>query len=400
MTVRILHVATVPMSLRFFAGQVGFMKAGGFEVHAVTSPGDELQAFGEQEQVPVHAVEMPRRISPLQDVGAVLRLVTVMRRIRPDIVHAHTPKGGLLGMIAARLADVPVRIYHIRGLPLMTATGTRRALLHLTERMACTLAHRVLCVSHSLREVVVAEGVCPPDKVRVLLAGSGNGVDAIGTFNPAQRDAGERARVRANVGIPANAVVIGFMGRVVRDKGVVELNAAWCALRERDPNLHLLMVGPFEPQDPLPAEVERSLRSDPRVHLCGMQPSAARWYSAMDLVVLPSYREGFPNVVLEAAAMALPVVATRIAGCMDAVREGKTGLLVPHGNADALATALETYVNDPELRASHGACARERVLTDFEQQRLWSALHDEYIRLLEARGLEFGVAPPRPRTTW
>jgi glycosyltransferase involved in cell wall biosynthesis len=375
------------MSLRFFAGQVGFMKAAGFDVHALTSPGDELSQFGAREGIPVHAVEMPRRISPLHDLGAVRRLAGVMRRLRPHVVHAHTPKGGLLGMLAARAAGVPVRIYHIRGLPFMTATGARRTLLRSTERVACALAQRVLCVSHSLRQVAVDEGVCPPGKVGVLLAGSGNGVDATGAFDPARRDPGERARARAAHGIPDDAVVIGFVGRVVRDKGVVELAAAWSALRARYPELHLLMVGPFEEQDPLPAGVEASLRADPRVHLCGMQPSAAPWYPAMDVVALPTYREGFPNVLLEAAAMGLPVVATRIPGCVDAVREGETGFLVPPLDAAALQAGLDRYLADAELRARHGRQARARVLAEFDQRRLWAALRDEYLRLLDARGL-------------
>lgn len=395
MTVRLLHVATVPMSLRFFAGQVEFMKAAGFDVHALTSPGEELDAFGAREGIPVHAVEMPRRISPLHDLGAVARLAAVMRRVRPHIVHAHTPKGGLLGMLAARAAGAPVRIYHIRGLPFMTAGGARRTLLRSTERVACALAQRVLCVSHSLRQVAVEEGVCPPAKVGVLLAGSGNGVDAIGTFDPARRDPGERARARAEHGIPADAVVIGFVGRIVRDKGVVELECAWRSLRARHPGLHLLMVGPFEEQDPLPPAVEESLRADPRVHLCGMRPSAAPWYPAMDVVALPTYREGFPNVLLEAGAMGLPVVATRIPGCVDAVREGETGTLVPARDAAALEAGLERYLADPALRARHGAQARARILTDFDQRRLWAALRDEYLRLLRAHGVAAESAPPR-----
>lgn len=384
------------MSLRFFAGQVGFMKAAGFDVHALSSPGAELEAFGERERIPVHAVEMPRRISPLADLGAVSRLVRAIRRIRPQIVHSHTPKGGLLGMVAARAAGVPVRIYHIRGLPFMTARRRRRLLLKSTERVACALAHRVLCVSHSLRDVALEEGLCAPDKIAVLLSGSGNGVDATGVFDPGGRDPGERARVRGEYGIPLDAVVVGFVGRVVRDKGVVELGRAWRSLRARHPRLHLLMVGPFESQDPLPADVEAELRADPRVHLCGMQASAAPFYPAMDVVALPTYREGFPNVLLESAAMGLPVVATAIPGCADAVRDGTTGLLVPPGDAAALEAALERYLIDPALRSRHAASARARVLAEFDQPRLWSALRDEYVRLLDARGLGSRARGPVP----
>jgi glycosyltransferase involved in cell wall biosynthesis len=381
-----VHVTTVPDSLVFFIGQIGYMKARGIEVHALSSPGPLLDEFGRREGVETHAVEMPRRISPGHDVGAVRRMVDALRRIRPHVVHSHTPKGGLLGMIAARLAGVPVRIYHIRGLPFMTATGRRRALLRWTEKVACGLAHQVLCVSHSIRGVAIAEGLCPPDKIRVLLGGSGNGVDALGRFSPERHGPDTRRELRARLDIPPGAPVLGFVGRVVRDKGIVELAAAWDALRAEHPDAHLLLVGPEEPRDPVPPATLDALRRDPRVHLTG-HADAGPWYAAMDLLVFPSHREGFPNVPLEAAAMGLPVVATRIPGCTDAVADGETGTLVPVGDARALAEAVRAYLASPELRARHGSRGRERALRDFAQEGIWEALHGEYTRLLRERGV-------------
>ena len=385
--VKLVHVTTVPDSLGFFIGQIGYMKGRGIEVHALSSPGPLLDEFAAREQVQTHAVEMPRRISPGHDLGAVRQMVEALRRIRPHIVHSHTPKGGLLGMIAARLAGVPVRIYHIRGLPLMTATGRRRALLRWTEKVACGLAHQVLCVSHSVREVALEEGLCPPDKIRVLLGGSGNGVDATGRFSPERHGPETRAALRARFGIPRDAVVLGFVGRVVRDKGIVELADAWRELREEHPGAHLLLVGPEEPQDPVPPATVEALRRDPRVHFTG-PTDAAPWYAAMDLLVFPTYREGFPNVPLEAAAMGLPVVATRIPGCTDAVADGETGTLVPVRDAQALAGAVRAYLASPHLRAEHGGRGRERALRDFAQEGIWNALYAEYVRLLRERGVE------------
>lgn len=375
------------MSLTFLRGQVGYMKERGFELHALSSPGEDLYAFAEREGVEVYASEMPRRITPLRDLAAVRAIARVVRFVQPSIVHAHTPKGGLLGMMGAALARVPVRIYHMRGLPLMTASGPKRLLLRWTEKIACWLAHQVLCNSHSMREAAVAEGVCPPDKIKVLLGGSGNGVDASGRFNPARLAASTRNEVRARFAIPDNATVIGFVGRMVRDKGVVELATAWQRIRERFPTAHLLMVGPFEPQDPVPAEVELTLRSDPRVHLVGMDWDTPPLYAAMDLVALPTYREGFPNVPLEAAAMELPVVATDIPGCVDAVGRGETGLLVPARDADALASALELYLAEADLRRRHGLAGRDRVLCEFRQEAIWEAIYDEYVRLLREKSL-------------
>jgi glycosyltransferase involved in cell wall biosynthesis len=391
-TVRLVHVTTVPMSLAFLRGQAGFMKARGIEVVAVSSPGDDLEAFGQSEAVPVHAVEMPRRVTPLRDLAAVSGLCRVLREVRPHVVHAHTPKGGLLGLIAATLCRVPVRIYHMRGLAFMGAAGPKRALLYRTEWLACRLAHSVLCVSHSIRSVALAEGLCEPEKIRVLAGGSGQGVDARGRFNPAGLPVDARSATLERFGIPEGAVVLGFVGRVVRDKGIVELEAAWRSLREEFPSLHMLVVGPFEAQDPVPAEVEERLRRDPRVHLAGMDWDTPRFYAAMDLVALPTYREGFPNVPLEAAAMERAVIATRIPGCMDAVEDQVTGTLVPAGDAGALTGAIRTYLRDPALRRRHGQAGRGRALRDFRREAIWEAFHGEYLRLLR----EAGIPAPSP----
>ncbi|MBC7174018.1 MAG: glycosyltransferase, partial [Polyangiaceae bacterium] len=190
---RLFHVTTVPLSLRFLRGQVAFMKERGYEVHAVSSPGALLESFGDEEGIRVHAVPMSRRVDPTADLVALGRLVALFRRHRPEIVHAHTPKGGLLGILAARIAGVPVRIYHMRGLPVVTATGTRRIVLATTERVSCALASLTLAVSPSLRERAVALNLAPEERIRVLLGGSGNGVDARVRF----RRAGGAARTRA-----------------------------------------------------------------------------------------------------------------------------------------------------------------------------------------------------------
>jgi len=386
MSFALLHVTTVSMSLTFLRGQVAFMKERGVRVHVVSSPGPELEEFTAREGVTVSAVEMSRRITPLQDLVAITRLVRELSRVRPVIVHAHTPKGGLLGMIAAAVRGVPVRVYHLRGLPLMGATGWKRRLLWTTEWLACALAQQVFCVSASVCREAVAQGICPVSKIKVLLGGSGNGVDARGRFDPGRLDPGTRERVRERLGIPTGATVVGYVGRIVRDKGVVELVQAWSELRETHPDLHLLIVGPFEPQDPVPEAVARRLREDPRIHPVGLDWNTPPLYTAMDVVALPSYREGFPNVPLEAAAMELAVVATRIPGCVDAVVDGCTGTLVPPRDAAALRDALQRYLEDPDLRRRHGRAARARVLADFEPEAIWSALFEEYQRLLRQRG--------------
>jgi glycosyltransferase involved in cell wall biosynthesis len=279
-----------------------------------------------------------------------------------------------------------VRVYHIHGLPLMTATGLKRRLLQATERVACALAHQVLCVSQSVRDVAIAERLCPPSKIKVLLHGSVNGVDAVGRFNPRSLPVDARHEVRVRYGIPPDARVAGFVGRVVRDKGLTELAQAWQGLRAAYADLHLLIVGPFEPQDPLPVDVETLLRSDPRIHLAGECVDMPPLYAAMDLLVLPTYREGLGIVALEAAAMELPVVATRIPGCVDAVNDEVTATLVPVRDAVALGDAVRRYLDDANLRRRHGQAGRQLVLRNFAQPALWEALHQEYTKLLRDHG--------------
>ncbi len=383
------------MSLHaFLAGQLRYMTARGFRVSAVSSPGADLDSFGLLENVDVHAVTMPRRIAPLEDLAAVRELASYLRRHRPIILHAHTPKAGLLGLLAGARVGTPVRIYHVVGLPLMTATGAKRALLKTTETLACRLAHRVIVVSDSLRETVLAEGLCRPSKIRVVRRGSVNGVDAVRRFNPLCQSS-HRAAVRMRLGIPSSAWVIGFVGRIVRDKGIVELADAWRTVRDACPDAHLLIVGPVEERDGVP-ETERSLRQDPRVHFAGMDWNTPPLYAAMDVLVLPTYREGLPTVALEAAAMGLPVIATRIPGCVDAVQDGITGTLVPARDSAALAAAMRTYLQNRLLCHEHGRAGRQRMLMEFRPESMWEGIYAEYRQLLADRGLPVPAPTPQP----
>ena len=393
----LVHVTTVPQTLYFLLGQIGYMKSRGYRVVAVSSPGPELDRVARSEGVEVHAVEMPRRITPLGDLLALFRLVLLFRRLRPDVVHAHTPKGGLLGMLAAFLSGVPGRVYTLHGLPLETAAGAKRTLLRLCERLSCMLARRVTAVSGSLRSRAAALGVCRAARMRVLAAGTVNGVDAERRFSPVRVSRIEVARARRSLSIPSELRVLGFVGRVVRDKGVEDLLAAWSVLREEFPDLHLVVVGPLEAQDPVSAEASRVLRSDPRIRLAGYVESMPATYGVMDVVVLPTLREGFPQVPLEAAAMERPVVATAVTGCVDAVVHGETGTLVPPRDPEALARALRAYLLDPELRRRHGKAGRERVLREFRPERLWLHTAWEYDALLGDRRPRRGVRAPRPR---
>lgn len=392
--VKVIHVTTVPLSLTFIRGQAAFMRARGFNIEVVSSPGEELIAFARRENVVVTPVAMARRITPFKDIVSLRKLVYMFRKTNPQILHAHTPKGGLLAMISGSIARTPVRIYHMRGLPYMTAVGRRRKLLMTTERISCKLAHQVFCVSRSLRDVAIADRISPPGKIEVFLGGSGNGVDASGRFSPDHVSAESRATARTEFGLDEESIAIGFVGRLVRDKGINELAAAWKQIRAESLRAHLFLIGPLEPQDPIAPESLELFTNDPRVHLIGSVDDTSSWYPFLDLVVLPTYREGFPNVILEAAAMELPVVATCIPGCIDAVQDGVTGTLVPPREVEPLSNAIRRYLYDPDLRSKHGKAGRARVLKDFQQEAIWESIYQEYCRLLTDRGISIPTPEP------
>ena len=385
---RLVHVTTVPLSLvALINRQVSYMQARGYDVHGVSSAGALAAEFTRACSAPHHAVPMTRRITPFRDLVALWRLHRTFGRIDPHIVHTHTPKAGLLGILAACTKSVPVRVYHLRGLRYATTTGVTRSILVNAERLACLASHRVIAVSHSVRAQALHDRLCRSGKIIVLASGSGNGVDARGRFNPDFPSTRTRTALRAALGIPEDALVIGMVGRLTPEKGVIELSEAWRQIRDELPSARLLLAGPLEVDAALPPHVLEQLRADHRVHLpgFGLAEDMPDFYRVMDVFVLPSYREGLPNALLEASAMRLPVVATRVAGCVDVVEDGVNGTLIPVAQVEPLAAALRTYLTDPERRQQHGGAARERVLEYFQPERIWLALHEEYQRLWRAR---------------
>ncbi len=368
---RLVYIVTHPLTAHaLLKGQLSFMQTNGFETVLITSPDQSLEEIRERENVRIETVAMEREISPIQDLISLFRLYRIIRKLKPDIVNAGTPKAGLLGMIASFAARVPVRIYVLRGLRLETTKGWTRIILSLTERVAASCAHRVICVSESLRKAYLMHGLSDPAKTLVVGSGSSNGVD-VERFSASLARKEETAK---ELGLTSGLNVIGFVGRLTRDKGIRELLEAFRLVSEPFPGLRLLIMGEAEPGDPLEDNVIDQIRTDPRIIHTGFVTDTARYYAVMDLLVLPSYREGFPNAPLEAAAAGIPTVGFRVTGTMDAVDDGVTGKLVTAGDSNALAGAIRFYLENPEHRIAHGRAARDRVFQEFRNEMVWNNL--------------------------
>lgn len=380
---RIVHAATVPDTLGFLTGQCAYYRERGDHVVLIASPGPQLDALAAAEGTAAVGIPMARSITPSADIVALARLVLVLRRLRPDVVHAHTPKAGLLVTIAARMARVPVSIYHIHGLRFVTAAGWQRRLLKRAEWLACALAHKVLGVSRSILDDARAHKVLAAGKGTVLRHGTVNGVDAHWFCPGADRQ--DATALRRRLGLSTADPVVGFVGRLVADKGIAELTAAWQHVRAAVPEAHLVLVGRPEAGDPVPEPVWRALREDPRVHLAGAQSDVRPYYWLMDVTVLPSRREGFGQVLLEAAACAVPSVASDIPGIRDAVVHGQTGLLFPRGDAATAAAAIVKLLGDPVSARRLGANGRARAIAEFSPQQLWTATREFDLHALQAR---------------
>jgi glycosyltransferase involved in cell wall biosynthesis len=366
-------------------GRLRSLREAGFRVVMVSSPGELLERTAVSEGVEWIAIPMQRGIAPLADLRSLARLWLLLRRLRPAMTEFSTPKAGLLGNLAAWLCGVPVRVYMLRGLKLETAKGWKRRLLLATERLAAACAHVVLCNSESLRAKALSLGIAQAARLHLLGEGSSNGVD-MERFFPGPDEMRER------LGLSREDHVVGFAGRLTRDKGVPELIEAFDAIRAAEPKSHLLLVGWFDgSEDALDGEMRARIEGHAQIHCTGFVADTAPYYRAMDVMVLPTWREGFPNVVLEAAASGIPVVTTESTGSRN---PEVTWLLIPPGYPEAISEAVLKLLRDPERRVRMGAAAHAWVLRHYVDERVLGLTADYYKSLLKP---EAGASGPALR---
>lgn len=355
---------THPQTCLTLTGRLRALREAGFRVTLVSSPGELLDRTAAREGVESIAIPIRREIAPIADIVSLARLWWLLLRLRPEMTEFSTPKAGLLGNFAAWLAGVPARIYVLRGFKVERTRGVKRCILLAAERVTSACAQVVLCNSHSIRAEALALGVAPEAKLNLLGDGSSNGVD-VERFSPGPSE------VRERLGLPREAPVVGFVGRLTRDKGLPELIEAFDAILKAKPEAHLLLVGWFDAsEDSLSAGLRARIQSHPRIQCTGLVADTAPYYRAMDVMVLPTWREGFPNVVLEAAATGVPVVTTISTGSRDSVVPEVTGLLIPPGYPEAISEAVLKLLRDPARRQRMGEAARAWVVEHYSNDRV------------------------------
>lgn len=381
MSKKLIRITTVPISLhKLLKGQLKFMSTY-YDVVAVSSFSDILNFVGENEGVRIKGIEMTREITLGKDIKAFWDMYQFLRKEKPFIVHTHTPKAGIVGMMAALFARVPVRLHTVAGLPLMETSGIKRRLLDFVERLTYSFATMVYPNSYRLRDFIVNEKLCNAKKLKVIGCGSSNGIDTT-YYDPISVNNETKLSLKQKLNIDEGDFVFIFIGRLVKDKGINEMVAAFKEINSS--KCKLLLVGPFEKDlDPLLPETEQAIEENQNIISVGYQDDVRPYLAISDALVFPSYREGFPNVVMQAGAMGLPCIVTNINGCNEIIIEGENGIIIPPKDKRSLVNAMQFFLSNQHEVKRMASNARQLIITRYEQKAVWEALLAEYKRLEE-----------------
>jgi glycosyltransferase involved in cell wall biosynthesis len=375
---KIIRITTIPGSLAILLkGQLEYMD-GYYKVIGVSSPGKAIATIEEQEGIETHVIEMTRNISPLQDLKSAYKLYKYLKKEKPFIVHTHTPKAGTLGMLAARFARIPNRLHTIAGLPLLEATGAKRKLLNVVEKITYANATMILPNSFGLKEIIKNHNFTNDKKLKIIGKGSSNGIDTE-HFNKSNISHEQQKTLKQELNISDDDFVFNFVGRLVADKGINELISAFSTISKTTTKIKLLLVGPFETElDPLSPESLKEIEVNKNIISAGFQKDVRPYFAIADALVFPSYREGFPNVVMQACAMELASIVTDINGCNEIITHNKNGLIIQPKSKEELQNAMQYLLDNPDKTNEFASSARPNILENYKREVLWKELLNLY----------------------
>lgn len=366
---KIFQLVTVSKSIPLMKGQIEYLRDKGLDVHVVSSEGPEQNTYSSDI---THVVNMEREISLKNDLKSLMNMIRLFKKEKPHIVNSGTPKAGLIGTLAAFITRRPVRIYTVRGLRLETVTGLKYKILYAMEKLAMFCATDIIAISESLKDKIVELGLEKKEYIIVLGHGSSNGID-LDNFTKNNNFIPQQLKEKLD-----NHFVIGYVGRIVRDKGIHEVIKAFKLIQEKHSKVKLLIVGPIEKDDSISSKDYHYLQNNPDIIMTGHVNNTVNYYNHMDVLVFPTYREGFGNVSIEAQAVEVPVIVNNVTGAKDTLIDKVTGYLVKKGDFEQIAQKIEYLINHPSLKEEMGKNGRRRVEEKFRNEIVWKHLETIY----------------------
>jgi glycosyltransferase involved in cell wall biosynthesis len=382
---KLVRITTAPISLNvLLPWQMKYMQEHGFDVVMVSSDGPELKTVVEREGCRHHIIPMTRRMTPFSDLKCLWLLYKFLKKEKPDIVHTHTPKAGLIGMLAAKLAGIKLRIHTVAGLRYVTTKGFSRRVLVFMEKLTGKAATHVWPNSNSLKQFIEEKKLVKPYKLEVIGFGSSNGV-RLSRYSLSSLDSEKLAATKKHINYDENLIYFLSVGRIVHDKGMDELLHAFVKLYENNQQVRLLLVGAFEDEvDPVSEQARELIKTHPGVIMAGWSDAVEYYMSFSFALVHPSHREGFPNVLLQAGAMLCPVICSRIDGNIDIVEHQQTGLIFEVKDKEDLFSKMDYALSNPAVIKEYTITLRRHIEQHFDQPIVQASLHKRYLELLSA----------------
>jgi glycosyltransferase involved in cell wall biosynthesis len=377
---KILLAISSSYCANFISGQTTYLKQHGYAVSIVSAPGEEISALAKKEGATLYNVPFTKNITPFYDLVLLWRCIKILKKDKPNIVNAGNPKSGLLVLLAAYIVGVKARIFTLHGLPSDSKQGIKKFIISLAEKLTCRLAKKIIVVSPSLKEHAIQRGIAPASKCVVLQNASCNGLNT-DYFTRTASVQEQMHELKTKLAIQSSEFVIGYAGRINYDKGITFLLDVFLELIQVHTNMRLLLVGPLQTENAIPKKYEEIIYSHPKILFTGKLQQMAPAYACMNVLILPSFREGFGYVLIEAASMQVPVIAPNIPGCKDAVLHNQNGFLYTPQNKSDLKAKIETYYNNPTLREEHGKAGRNWVVQSFKQEAIWQGQLSLYQQL-------------------